>query len=80
MRQEQMSSPRKEGLEWAERSISDKPLRDVRMCRENESLQRVGRSGWRFSKRAREGKSVEFGGQKDKRGMNKQMFLQTQEW
>lgn len=50
------------------------------MCRENESLQRVGRSGWRFSKRAREGKSVEFGGQKDKRGMNKQMFLQTQEW
>lgn len=46
----------------------------------NESLQRgLGRSGWRFSKKAKEGKSGEVQGQKGKRG-KEQLLLQTQEW
>lgn len=45
----------------------------------NESLQRgLGRSGWRFSKKARNGKPGEFSGQKGKSGKD-QMLLQIQE-
>lgn len=44
------------------RSISARTLRNANMGGGNKNLQRqVGRSHWKFSKKAREGKSGEFG-------------------
>lgn len=72
--------PQERGLRVNREEETVRPLRNANVGSGNESLRRrLRRSGWRVSKKAREGKTGELQGQKGKRG-KEQMLLQVQEW